>query len=103
MLFLSSVFIFGHEITLRECLLSELMLCHEFVKNMETLEFIIYPNGHVQEQATGMVGNYCTVLTAAIEDELGVVVNQRQTSEYFADLIQERSDIVDIENIYSNW
>ncbi|CCH65758.1 Cellulase M and related proteins [Richelia intracellularis HM01] len=70
---------------------------------METLEFIIYPDGYVQERATGMVGNYCTVVTASIEDKLGVVVKQRQTSEYFADWAQEKSDIVNAHNIYSNW
>jgi hypothetical protein len=51
--------------------------------SMETLEFIIYPDGRVQEQVTGVVGPSCTVVTAAIEAELGDVVSQSQTAEYF--------------------
>jgi hypothetical protein len=52
--------------------------------SMETLEFVIYPDGRVQEKVTGVVGQSCTVVTAAIESELGHVVNQSQTAEYFA-------------------
>ena len=50
---------------------------------METLEFIIYPDGRVHEKVTGVVGQSCTVVTAAIESELGDVVSQEQTAEYF--------------------
>ena len=39
---------------------------------METLEFIIYPDGRVQEKVTGIVGSSCTEVTAAIEAELGL-------------------------------
>jgi Protein of unknown function (DUF2997) len=52
--------------------------------SMETLEFVIYPDGRVQEKVTGIVGQSCTVVTAAIESALGDVVNQSQTAEYFA-------------------
>jgi hypothetical protein len=52
--------------------------------SMETLEFIIHPDGRVQEKVTGVVGQSCTVVTAAIESELGTVVSQSQTAEYFA-------------------
>jgi Protein of unknown function (DUF2997) len=51
--------------------------------SMETLEFIIYPDGRVQERVTGVVGQSCTAVTAAIESELGDVVNQTPTAEYF--------------------
>jgi Protein of unknown function (DUF2997) len=51
--------------------------------SMETLEFIIYPDGRVHEKVTGVVGQSCTVVTAAIESELGHVVSQSQTAEYF--------------------
>ena len=51
--------------------------------SMETLEFIIYPDGRVQEKVTGVVGQSCTVVTAAIESELGDVVSQSPTTEYF--------------------
>jgi hypothetical protein len=55
---------------------------------METLEFIIYPDGRVQEKVTGVVGRSCTVVTAAIEAELGHVVSQSQTAEYFAPTVE---------------
>jgi hypothetical protein len=51
--------------------------------SMETLEFIIYPDGRVQEKVTGVVGHSCTVVTAAIEAELGDVISQSPTTEYF--------------------
>ncbi|NET35240.1 MAG: DUF2997 domain-containing protein [Cyanothece sp. SIO1E1] len=51
---------------------------------METLEFVIFPDGRVQERVTGIVGSSCAEVTAAIEAELGQVLNQQQTSEYFA-------------------
>jgi hypothetical protein len=51
--------------------------------SMETLEFVIYPDGRVQEKVTGVVGQSCTVVTAAIESALGDVVSQSQTAEYF--------------------
>ncbi|MEM8673632.1 MAG: DUF2997 domain-containing protein [Cyanobacteria bacterium P01_G01_bin.67] len=50
---------------------------------METLEFIIYPDGRVQEKVTGIVGTSCQEVTAAIEKQLGIVVDQKQTSDYF--------------------
>ncbi len=51
---------------------------------METLEFIIYPDGRVEEKVTGMIGTSCTQVTAAIEAQLGRVVSHEPTSEYFA-------------------
>jgi Protein of unknown function (DUF2997) len=51
---------------------------------METLEFIIYPDGRVQEKVTGMIGSSCAEVTAAIEALLGQVVSYEPTSEYFA-------------------
>lgn len=53
---------------------------------METLEFIIYPDGRVQEKVTGIVGQSCAEVTAAIEAQLGQVLNQEITSEYYAQL-----------------
>lgn len=52
--------------------------------SMETLEFIIHPNGRVEEKVTGIIGNSCTEVTAAIEAQLGEVVSTETTSEYFA-------------------
>jgi Protein of unknown function (DUF2997) len=56
--------------------------------SMETLEFIIHPDGRVQEKVTGVVGQSCTIVTAAIESELGDVVSQTQTAEYFAPTLE---------------
>ncbi|NJL22244.1 MAG: DUF2997 domain-containing protein, partial [Leptolyngbyaceae cyanobacterium SM1_3_5] len=47
---------------------------------METLEFVIYPDGRVQELVTGIVGSSCAEVTAAIEAQLGQVMSQEQTS-----------------------
>jgi len=51
--------------------------------SMETLEFIIYPDGRVKEAVTGIVGASCAEVTAAIEAQLGVVVSQQTTSDYY--------------------
>lgn len=69
---------------------------------METLEFIIYPDGRVKETVTGIVGSSCQEVTAAIEAQLGVVISQEQTSEYYAQKT-EQSSTVSTQNTYSNW
>ncbi len=51
---------------------------------METLEFVIYPDGRVKEMVTGIVGSSCAEVTAAIEAQLGEVTAQENTSEYYA-------------------
>lgn len=51
---------------------------------METLEFVIYPDGRVKEHVTGIVGHSCAEVTAAIEAQLGHVISQAKTSEFFA-------------------
>lgn len=51
---------------------------------METLEFIIHPDGRVEEKVTGIVGSSCAEVTAAIEAQLGRVISHQPTSEYFA-------------------
>jgi len=50
---------------------------------METLEFVIYPDGRVLEKVTGIQGASCAEVTAAIEAQLGVVLSQEKTSEFF--------------------
>ncbi|MBU6230568.1 MAG: DUF2997 domain-containing protein [Cyanobacteria bacterium REEB459] len=59
---------------------------------METLEFIIYPDGRVTETVTGVVGASCAELTAAIETELGMVVAQSPTAEYYAQVSLQTTD-----------
>lgn len=51
---------------------------------METLEFIIYPDGRVKETVTGIIGSSCQEVTAAIEAQLGRVISTETTAEYFA-------------------
>lgn len=69
---------------------------------METLEFIIYPDGRVQEKVTGIVGASCAEVTAAIEAQLGHVTTQEQTSEYFTQAVQQ-SATVTTQSTLSNW
>ena len=52
--------------------------------SLETLEFTIYPDGRVREKVTGIVGASCQEVTAAIESQLGQVISQTTTSDYFA-------------------
>jgi len=69
---------------------------------METLEFVIYPDGRVQEKVTGIVGASCAEVTAAIEARLGIVLTQEQTSEYFAQPLQQ-SESVETRASFSEW
>lgn len=69
---------------------------------METLEFIIYPDGRVQEKVTGIVGQSCAEVTAAIEAQLGQVLVQETTSEYYAQLNQQ-SVSASTQATYSEW
>lgn len=50
---------------------------------METIEFIIYPDGRVEEKVVGVVGSACEVVTSSIEAKLGKVVERTLTSEAF--------------------
>lgn len=60
---------------------------------METLEFIIYPDGRVQEKVTGIVGASCAEVTAEIEAQLGQVVSQESTSEYFSQEVSQSTTV----------
>jgi len=69
---------------------------------METLEFIIYPDGRVQEKVTGIVGASCEEVTAAIEAQLGQVLSQEPTSEFFAQSVN-LSSVVSAQTTFSEW
>ena len=69
---------------------------------METLEFIIYPDGRVKETVTGIVGSSCQEVTAAIEEQLGVVISQSQTADYYASNTNQ-SETVATQSTYSDW
>lgn len=51
---------------------------------METLEFIIYSDGRVQETVSGIIGASCAEVTALIEAQLGQVTSVHPSSEYFS-------------------
>ncbi len=51
---------------------------------METLEFVIHPDGRVEERVSGIIGRSCAEVTAAIEAKLGRVVKTESSSEFFA-------------------
>lgn len=51
---------------------------------METLEFVIYPDGRVWEKVTGIQGSSCEQVTAAIEAQLGHTIVQEPTGDFFA-------------------
>ena len=73
---------------------------------METLEFIIYADGRVQEKVTGIMGFSCAEVTAAIEAQLGQVVSQEATSEYFAQPLTQplqQSASAQVQSSYSDW
>lgn len=69
---------------------------------METLEFVIYPDGRVQEKVTGIVGKSCAEVTAAIEAQLGQVLTQEPTSEFFAKVHQQH-EAVATQATFSQW
>lgn len=69
---------------------------------METLEFIIYPDGRVQEKVTGIIGASCAEVTAAIEAKLGQVLTQENTSEFFAQPVQQ-SVTAQAHTTFSEW
>lgn len=69
---------------------------------METLEFVIYPDGRVQEKVTGVVGASCTEVTAALEADLGQVVSHQQTSEFFNTAL-EQSAAATTQATFSEW
>ena len=70
--------------------------------NMETLEFTIYPDGRVKEKVTGIVGSSCEEVTEAIEVELGVVISQEKTSEFYHQTVSQ-SEKVTNQGTFSQW
>ncbi|NEP13168.1 MAG: DUF2997 domain-containing protein [Symploca sp. SIO2C1] len=69
---------------------------------METLEFVIYPDGRVKEKVTGIVGSSCAEVTAAIEAQLGQVVSQEKTSEYYSQKLEQAAKVT-TQATFSNW
>ncbi|MDJ0578710.1 DUF2997 domain-containing protein [Crocosphaera sp.] len=70
--------------------------------NMETLEFVIYPDGRVKEMVTGIIGSSCQEVTAAIEAQLGRVVSTEKTSQYYEQPITESTKATN-QTSFSDW
>jgi len=66
---------------------------------METLEFVIYPDGRVQEKVTGISGCSCREVTAAIEAQLGIVLSVEPTSELYEAVKSESSTVDQTTNL----
>jgi Protein of unknown function (DUF2997) len=60
---------------------------------METLEFIIYPDGRVQEKVTGIIGKSCEEITLAIETQLGKVISQEKNADYYNEKLTANNQI----------
>ena len=60
---------------------------------METLEFIIHPDGRVEETVSGIKGESCAQVTEALEAQLGVVLHQQQTADYFSVVTETASTV----------
>lgn len=69
---------------------------------METLEFVIYPDGRVQETVTGIIGASCAEVTSAIEAQLGTVIDTEQTSDFFAAQVHQTNNTT-TQNALSQW
>lgn len=69
---------------------------------METLEFVIYPDGRVEEKVTGVIGAACTEVTAALEAELGQVTSHQPSSEFFNNALTQ-TDAVTTQATFSQW
>ncbi|KGF73341.1 hypothetical protein DO97_21300 [Neosynechococcus sphagnicola sy1] len=69
---------------------------------METLEFVIYPDGRVQEKVTGIAGTTCADVTAALEAQLGQVLRVEPTSEYYAQSVAD-ANAVQTQVTFSEW
>ncbi|AGY56321.1 DUF2997 domain-containing protein [Gloeobacter kilaueensis] len=50
---------------------------------MEQIEFIIHPDGRVEERVEGVTGNSCSELTRSIEQALGHTCHTQLTAEYY--------------------
>jgi len=51
--------------------------------HLEEIEFIIRPDGTVEEKVTGIRGSDCTTVTEAVESALGLVVRRDLRGEYY--------------------
>ncbi|MBU6185084.1 MAG: DUF2997 domain-containing protein [Synechococcales bacterium] len=70
---------------------------------METLEFIIYPDGRVVEKVIGVSGSACTDLTAEIESQLGHLIHRSSSADYFYQSSQSTVTTERLIGVYESW
>ena len=49
----------------------------------QQIEFVIKPDGTVEETVTGVTGPDCEIISGTIENALGEITERKQTSEYY--------------------
>ena len=54
----------------------------------QELEFVIHPDGRVEERVRGIKGNNCQAVTAQIEEALGEVTDMKPTNEMFEQKVE---------------
>ncbi|MEN9215545.1 MAG: DUF2997 domain-containing protein [Gloeomargarita sp. DG02_4_bins_56] len=57
---------------------------------METIEFVIRPDGRVEVQVQGIAGTECARVSHQIEQDLGQVTRREWTAEYFQTVAQSQ-------------
>ena len=60
----------------------------------QRIEFVIRPDGTVEEKVTGVSGPACDQITSAVEDALGEVTRRERTAEYYNNSEQHSGDTV---------
>lgn len=60
----------------------------------QQIEFVIRPDGTVDEKVTGVQGPACEDITRAIEDALGIVSERKHTASYFENREANTGDAV---------
>ena len=60
----------------------------------QQIEFIIKPDGTVEEKVTGVSGAACEEITAAIERELGDVTKRDRTGDFYNNNAQDTGESV---------
>ena len=60
---------------------------------MEEIEFIIYPDGRVEERVIGVKGDNCQELTEKINEALGEVYHTQPTEEMFEQKVELEQEV----------
>ena len=61
---------------------------HAARMEMQEIEFIIYPDGRVEERVIGVKGENCQQLTAKLNEALGEVYHTAPTEEMFEQAVE---------------